>query len=256
MSGAFKGYWLALFLVPAALFGGVNASAAEGNDAAIEMQLIPDEVPTGKQFKGLVQIKNTGNSTWSSESGYHLSVLTPQPWGLDRVEFEEGTLVAPGETLVIRPKIMAPLVPGVYELQWQMGQNRQRFGESGRSIQVRVTGAMIPLNISEFVYQNTPEVMKAGETYSVTLQFKNTGVTAWTPGQFELVSSEDTGLTWMVDSIDIRTNAVVATGGFQAFRFDVRAPDEPGTYSFQWQMRQKGQSVFGEPSELIEVQVK
>ncbi len=224
--------------------------------AKVLMQLVPDEVPVGKEFTAVIRIKNTGSTTWSTAAGVYLASLKTQPWDLYRTPLPSDAPVAPGETITFKPEIMAPLIPGEYLLQWQMRQWSTLFGEPTVPVKVRVTGSMIPFTLSEFVYQNVPAVMVVGETYTVTLQYKNIGDTVWTPNQFSLISLvPSAALTWAVDEVDIKTKAVVPPGGFQTFRFDVVAPAEPGVYPFEWKMNQKGSGSFGKPSKRLEIKV-
>jgi Ig-like domain from next to BRCA1 gene len=227
--------------------------AAE-NDAKVIMQMVPDQVPAGKEFTAIIQIKNTGNSTWSADRGYNLATLTSQPWDSYRVEL--GSTVAPDQTITLKPQLIAPMIPGEYPLQWQMRQGESLFGDKTASVKVHITGSFIPLNLSEFVYQNVPLTMVAGQTYNVILQFKNTGETVWTPGQYQLVSIGDAGLTWIVDAVDIKRNIATPPDGFQTFNFDIQAPNEPGVYPFQWRMQQKQTGLFGAASPLLKIEVK
>lgn len=227
--------------------------AAE-NSAKIVMQLVSDQVAAGKEFTAVIQIKNSGDTTWSAASDYSLAVLTTQPWDSYRVELP-GT-VAPGQTITLKPKLMAPMIPGEYPLQWQMRQGQSLFGDKTTAVKVHVTGSLIPMNLSEFVFQNVPTTMIAGQNYSVTLQFKNTGETVWTPGQYQLVSTTGNDLTWAVDAVDMNHNTATPPEGFQAFHFDIQAPSEPGTYPFQWRMQQKQSGAFGAMSPLLKIVVK
>lgn len=248
--------YIIMMLLPLIAVLSPQVSAAPGSGAKVLMQLVPDEVPAGKEFTAVIRIKNTGSTTWSTAAGVFLASLKTQPWDLYRIPLPSEARIAPGESVTIKPTIMAPLIPGEYVLQWQMRQWSTLFGEPTVPVKVRVTGSMIPFNLSEFVYQSVPAVMVAGETYTVTLQFKNVGDTVWTPDQFSLASvDESAAMTWAVDAVDINTKAVVAPGGFQTFRFDVVAPTDVGVYAFEWKMNQKGVGRFGKPSERLEIKV-
>lgn len=249
-------FYVLMILLPLLCMFGVKGAVAQQADSLVMMQLVPDEVPAGKEFTALIQVKNTGATVWSRASGVKLETLNIQPWDVHSVSMPKGARTAPGDVFTFKPKIMAPLIPGEYELQWQMKQGARLFGMPTEPVMVRVTGALIPFNISEFVYQKVPTVMGVGEAYTITMQFKNVGDTVWTPGQFSLVTLDDSAaLTWAVESVDIKTNTVVPPGGFQTFRFDVVAPSEPGTYSFEWKMKQKGVGVFGKPSKRVDIKV-
>lgn len=227
--------------------------AAE-NNAKVMMQLVSDQVAAGKEFTAVIQIKNTGDATWSAASDYHLAVLTTQPWDSYRVDL--GGSVAPGQTVTIKPKLTAPMIPGEYPLQWQMRQGQNPFGDKTTAVKVHVTGSLIPLNLSEFVFQDVPATMTAGQDYSVTLQFKNTGETVWTSGQYQLISTTGNDLAWTVDSVEMGHNIATPPNGFQTFRFDIQAPTEPGAYPFQWRIQHKQMGKFGAMSPLLKIEVK
>ena len=227
--------------------------AAE-NDAKVVMQMVPDQVGTGKEFTAIIQIKNTGQATWSKTNDFYLSTLTAQPWESYRVDLSGN--VAPGQTLTIKPQLIAPMIPGDYPLQWQMRHGQDNFGDKTAAVKVHVIGSLIPMNLSEFVYQSVPRTMIAGHNYSVTLQFKNTGETVWTPGQYQLISTTGNDLTWAVDTVDMTRTATTPPDGFLSFSFDIRAPSDPGVYPFQWRLQNKQTGPFGAMSQLMKIEVK
>lgn len=248
----FKTWHVVPLLLIAALVAPL-AMAIE-NGAKVVMQLVPDQVATGKEFSAVIQIKNTGESTWSAANDYSLATLTTQPWDSYRVEL--GSSVAPGQTVTIKPRLTAPMIPGEYPLQWQMRQGQALFGDKTAVVKVHVIGSLIPLSHSEFVFQNIPTAMMAGQNYSVTLQFKNTGETVWTSGQYQLVSATGNDLAWTVDVVEMSHNSNTPPEAFQTFSFDIQAPSEAGIYPFQWQMQHKQMGKFGAMSRLLNIEVK
>ena len=248
----FKKWVVNSWLLLSMLF--VPWAAAAGNGAKVVMQLVPDQVATGKEFTAVIQIKNTGDSTWSAANDYTLSTLTTQPWDSYRVVLDGS--VAPGQVLTVKPKLMAPMVPGEYPLQWQMRQGQTLFGDKTAAVKVHVTGSLIPFSHSEFVFQSVPAVMVAGQSYGVTLQFKNIGETVWTSGQYQLVSATGNDLAWTVDLVEMGRHASTSPEGFQTFNFDIQAPAEPGIYPFQWQMQHKQMGRFGAMSRLLNIEVR
>ncbi len=228
-------------------------NAAE-NNAKVLMQLVSDQVAAGKAFTAVIQIKNTGDASWSAANGYTLAVLTPQPW--DSYHVDLGGSVAPGQTVTLKPKLTAPMIPGEYLLQWQMRHGQSLFGDKTTAVKVHVLGSLMPMSLSEFVFQDVPVTMVAGQSYSITLQFKNTGETVWTSGQYQLISATGNDLVWAVDSVEMSHNSATSPEGFQAFHFDIQAPNEPGNYPFQWQMQHKQMGKFGVLSPLLTVEVK
>jgi hypothetical protein len=100
-----------------------------------------------------------------------------------------------------------------------------------------------------FVGQTVPSTMTAGESYSVSLQFQNTGNSTWTAASgFRLISSNPlNNITWGVQTLSL-FNGPVAPGQTGIFSGIVFAPTAAGTYNFKWQPAIEGIGPFGQPS--------
>ena len=220
------------------------------------MQLVPNEIPTGKEFNVIMQIENTGSSTWFPDDDLQLYSLTPaQIWGVSHQNLKKQ--IESGEIAKFKFKVTAPLVPGEHDFQWQMRHGKIKFGEPTSPIKIHVTGTSTPKNQAEFVFQKVPEAMQPGKTFTVMLQFKNTSSAVWTSGHFALMSlTPDAGLTWALDRVELEPKSVVRPGEFYTLRFDIRSPDKPGIYPFQWQMSHSKQGPFGSPSRPVSITVK
>ncbi len=220
-------------------------------------QLFSDEMKTDKNYNVLIQYKNRGKTTWSNKKAYQLAPLYPKEWNLLPRALPANRPIAPGETVTFRFKITAPSRAGEYPLQWQMRQgHKQWFGKPTSETIVTVNAPEAPKEDAEFVYQDLPSVMNAGQNYSVTLQFKNRGESVWTPGQYALVSQNPyNNLTWSIGHIESNSREIIRPGGFLTFSFTVRAPSYPGKYNFQWQISHLGVGLFGSRSrnETVEV---
>ncbi|WP_374581710.1 NBR1-Ig-like domain-containing protein [Pseudoduganella sp.] len=93
--------------------------------------------------------------------------------------------------------------------------------------------------------QTVPINMVAGEPYSITMSFKNTGTTSWTSAaKYCAKLLNPTG--WEVTSRCVATT--VAVNGFLYVNHNGVAPSTPGVYNYQWQMEQQGVGLFGTPS--------
>lgn len=111
-------------------------------------------------------------------------------------------------------------------------------------------------NRAKFVSQVVPENMKTDTNYNVTIQYKNEGRNGWSPDNYSLVLTRPKNRqTWGVTSADFAARKTVGPGGIATFRFNVRAPAQPGTYEFQWQMRDSS-GWESEPTPLIKVAVE
>ena len=98
-------------------------------------------VGAGTGFVVTLNFKNTGNTSWPAGSTYRLGSRNPTDnttWGFARVAL--ATPVAPGETPNIVIKARAPAVPGTYDFQWQMLQEKVGwFGDLSQNVSITVT---------------------------------------------------------------------------------------------------------------------
>jgi hypothetical protein len=118
---------------------------------------------------------------------------------------------------------------------------------------------------SEFIAQSVPSSMVGGQSYSVSISFKNTGNTTWTnttgpgtPNAYSLGSQNPRdNVTWGLASYPNRVpvGGSVAPGATATFTFNVVAPTTPGTYDFQWQMVEDFVAWFGALTPNVKVSV-
>lgn len=106
---------------------------------------------------------------------------------------------------------------------------------------------------AQFVNQNVPNGMIAGQTYYVSVTMRNTGRTQWDPNSYALNVYPDGTPTW--STIAIAMPAPVNPGNAVTFTFNVIAPQSPGTYDFRWQLRRAGVGFFGDVTQDISVTV-
>lgn len=106
-----------------------------------------------------------------------------------------------------------------------------------------------------FVSQYVPTEMVAGKTYSVSVTMKNMGGATWKWGEpYRLGSqSPQDNLIWGLNRSDILWETDHQDN--VDFRFQVKAPDVPGRYNFQWQMLLEGVRWFGAKTPLVSVNV-
>lgn len=112
------------------------------------------------------------------------------------------------------------------------------------------TVTVLPANDSQFIGQTVPTGMVVNRTYSVTLQFKNTGATTWDAAHYYKLLSWNPvdNLTWGTKRLRLQ-NAPVASGQTGTFSGTVTAPSTIGTFNFQWRCVQDDiYDSFGSPS--------
>ncbi len=109
---------------------------------------------------------------------------------------------------------------------------------------------------AQFISQSVPSVMNAGQTYSVSISFKNTGNDPWTKATGFKLGSQNASLnnTWGFGTVSLGNSEVVNPGDTKVFKFTITAPANGGTYNFQWQMRNFS-GAFGDKSTNVAVQV-
>ncbi len=106
-------------------------------------------------------------------------------------------------------------------------------------------------NSSQFISQSLPDNIQPGETFNISIVFKNTSNTSWTGSNLYRLGSQSPmdNTFWGVNRISLPND--VAPGEQVAITATLTAPVDEGLYNFQWQMVQDGVEWFGEKSTLI-----
>jgi subtilisin family serine protease len=105
---------------------------------------------------------------------------------------------------------------------------------------------------SDFVSQVVPATVLAGQQMPVQITMKNVGTTTWQTGGFSLISDPFTGGLWGGYFPPLPSD--VPPGAQVTFNFNVTAPANPGTYNFQWRMRNNW-GLLGDRTENVVVTV-
>ena len=118
-------------------------------------------------------------------------------------------------------------------------------------------GCVSGQNNSQFISQTVPTSVTVGESFDVSLVFKNTGTAVWKnsnpKGYFLGSENPRDNFTWgtnrmyLPKSIETEKQAVI-TG-------NLTAPSTAGVYNFQWQLLQDGVQWFGAKSKNIIITV-
>ena len=113
-------------------------------------------------------------------------------------------------------------------------------------------------NNAQFISQSVPSAMDPGQTYSVSVTFKNTGTTTWTEAssyRLGVQNPQDNG-NWVTGRVYLDAGDSIAPGQSKTFSFAVTSPITPGKYNFQWRMVQEFVQWFGDYSTNVVVPVK
>jgi hypothetical protein len=214
-----------------------------GEEAAFVNAVLPTLVPAGRNVDVLYRFRNTGTTTWTSDTHFLIShgPRLNTIWGANQRFFPPTTNVAPNGILEVLIRLRAPSTPGTYNLQWGMfRKGAYDMGSPSPAHSVVVRHA----NASEFVSQDIPTAMAAGSTRTVSVTYRNVGAIAWKPGQFVLCAVNPFATNrWGIIAVPIAS--VTNPDGTVTFTFAIKAPSTPGTYNCQWQMRQSGEANFG-----------
>lgn len=93
-----------------------------------------------------------------------------------------------------------------------------------------------PANYTSYVTQTVPSSMVCGQTYPVSMSYKNTGTTTWTSAAgYKLQARSPTNnVNFGMNRIPL-TNGPITNGGTGVFQANVIGPATAGTYYFQWE---------------------
>ena len=109
---------------------------------------------------------------------------------------------------------------------------------------------------AQFVSQNTPNELKPGQPFFVTIGWLNTGTKSWDGSNGFAIRSQNPLLNviWGGNTVSW-FSAPVKPGEQMDLLFQANAPAAPGIYSFQWQPEQSGVGLFGEMSANVNITV-
>ena len=231
-----------------------------------------------EQFK--IALFNNVSNNVSNDVSNDVSNEIKKPFG----DFSNILLrkdIKPGETAIIEFEINASSKSGNYDSQWSMMKGNEYFGDVSEMIIVNVSeNSLISKNVAKTVTtettlaedadkSNTPlkssafekqiisKLMKCTYRSAVSVTMKNNGNTRWTSDSYFLMLVNDkmqpvNSNPWGIGNIKLPAD--VEAGSSVTLKFQVIAPLQPGTYTLQFGMTEKGEG-FGNPTDLVEVTV-
>ena len=226
------------------------------NDADFISQNVPSSMVAGQQYEVSVTMENTGDTTWTKATNYKLGAIHSPAglWNSGRVYLADEDSIAPSQQKTFTFTVTAPSTPGNYNFQWRMVEEAvEWFGDNTTNIVVNVTA---PSNDAEFISQEVPSSMTAGEDYWVTVTMENTGDTTWTKAtNYKLGAQHSPADLWNSGRVYLTESDSVAPDEQKKFIFQVTAPSTPGNYNFQWKMVEEGVEWFGDATTNVVVSV-
>lgn len=241
-------------------------SVNTGNNSEFVSASIPETMSAGSKYKIRVSFKNTGNTIWlpAPNYDYKLAAVTSSSdviypeWNSFQVYLSNS--IDPGQISDIEFYITAPSSPGIYNLQWMMKKGDYYFGQKSNMITVKVTGNSTqtadPRSYdATFMEQTVPNSMYLNEYQDVSVTVSNTGTNTWIKDREQLVmidtkKSVSSMNVWNIGYVQLSKN--VEPGGLFTFNLKVK-PNEKGWQHFQCSMMKDDGTLFGMPSQSVEV---
>jgi Ig-like domain from next to BRCA1 gene/Glycosyl hydrolases family 39 len=103
-----------------------------------------------------------------------------------------------------------------------------------------------PTDDAQLVASNLPTTMETGQVVTVSLTFKNTGVSTWSEASAYRLGAANDQDPFAAPRQYLAPGQAVAPGQQATFTFALTAPANPGTYHTQWQMLKEGMERFGD----------
>jgi hypothetical protein len=211
--------------------------------AVIEGVSIPRATFLGQMRTAIIRIQNVGTQVWNAgDISLHLadingkeSAYRLQSWKSPFGDFAIGHAVQPGESTTISLKMKTPAKPGMYANIFSVARS------DGKPIASQprhtVTRADSPWK-AELVKKSFPIALKKNWKRTLTVTYKNTGITTWTRRTIALrlydtarKPSRFTHLSWRVNGSVFRFQETkVKPGGTATFVIKLQAPPETGVY--------------------------
>lgn len=235
------------------LFQPLVFAAATIDRAEITKLSITHKMETNRFYEVQVKVKNVGTTIWDSKSSYGLGTHE-RTWQVKKIAVGRNQAVFPGDTTELKFKVKSPGKPGNYPISLQMKSHNNKWFGNKTDLEVVVENK---INRSRFISQVIPSVMEANKNYDVIVQFRNAGKTAWSGiNGYALGSRQLQGdNNWQTSGITLKENNFVTPGDTANINFALTAPDKPGTYELQWQMRHAGDGWFGDKTPGVTIRV-
>ena len=131
---------------------------------------------------------------------------------------------------------------------------QMRYYDNGWDARASLSWSFTPYLSAAYVSQSVPASMTTGQSYSVSVTFRNTGSVTWTSATSFSLGSQNApdNTNWGLNRVNLP--ASVSPGNQVTFNFSVTAP-AAGTVNFQWKMVQDSWTWFGELTPNVAVSV-
>ncbi len=224
--------------------------------AQIVSQTVPTTMIAGQTYAVSVTVKNTGGQTWSPVgpqcNAYRLAQVGSSGWWPNRVELPAN--MTSGQQVTLNFNVVAPATTGTPTFQVQVVQECVMFlPNPGPAVTVNVQPSS---KQAMFVSQSVPASMTAGQPYTATVTFKNSGTLTWSPigpqcNAYRLAQIGNAA--WSPTRVELPS--ALAPGQQATLTFSGTAPATPAQYLFQTRMVHECVEFFGDLSPSVTVNV-
>ncbi|MBI3020628.1 MAG: hypothetical protein HYY59_01320 [Candidatus Omnitrophica bacterium] len=183
---------------------------------------------------------------------FSTSASMREPWKWDLLWNPNGTHIS----LYLYPSSTRSLQPGDHRLIFRVVRQQDGYQAEKETL---VTVLPPGVNRAQYIGPSAPVTasLPARTQLSVPIRMRNTGSTTWTRAagyQLGSQAPQDNQL-WGVKRVDVP--GPIFPHGEVDVTVPLTAPEDPGTYAFQWQMVQEGGEWFGDkvPAEPLMITV-
>jgi hypothetical protein len=174
--------------------------------------------------------------------------VTPFTWSLVSGSLPAGIRFLTGGVITGTPVQEA----GTYSFTIQVQDRTNTVVQKTFTLTVNATQ---PLYEAQFISQNIPASVAAGQSFSANIKWENAGSQAWNGTGFRMVSQNPlNNTTWGGDRVSLAGFNIPFAQRLD-LTFTAQAPQTPGTYNFQWQLFQEGVGLFGQASANFQITV-
>lgn len=243
--------WLATAAIALACWLACLIPEASARPEDLRAKLVRHETPRGlcpgEATNVEVVLLNIGDEPWDPETrdrlAYHWRDAAGQAVIYDGERTQLPEVVAPGESITLQARLVAPEQPGPLRLQWKLVREGVRWVPTeDNETPVEIADSDRPALALSVQAGQANEKVVAGGRFTVDVQVENLGCATLSSDAADNLAyhwlSED-GQMLVFDGQ--RTPMPTLTpGASQTVRASVRAPEQAGTYRLQWAMVREG----------------
>lgn len=245
------------------------------NDARLVRISVPEYIAPNEKVNVSVSVRNAGSAMWLKSQNYRLGAtstnqlaFTDMQYGGysnsaadQRVFLSDADVVEPEETKTFNFAFTAPSATGIYKLSTRMVRDGVEWFGDQIDMDIKVQGELD----SSIVLDGIPSQVTAGTEVGASVIFKNTGTQQWRRdtlhklgstinNQIPFVTRDDPwGNSTGYNTADgkeqrvyLPTWATIPQGQENQFGITLKAPDVPGTYTFEIRMVRDGVAWYGQ----------